>query len=355
MRYTPLEFIVDGAVVGKPIYDDDGRVLLKKGAVITGHIKRRLNNYGIYGLYLEDPYSNEEIEDVLRPEIRNRAIMAIKSTFMQFQKDMDSQGKPSLGESMLRVDRIAESVMGEMLENRQMVVHMVDIKTKDNFLFQHAINVSVLSLIIGIRMKLESNRLKLLSMGAMLHDIGKLFYEKEFLMQEHLSKDQMDFLKGHVQKGYDFLRGSQEISSHVRMVAFQHHENVDGSGYPRGLLGEAIHPLAKIVKIANDYDNLTSRAVWKPSVNPNEAIEYIMAKAGREYDFEIAKIFVDSIIPYPNGTHVRLSDKRIGVVVGQNKNMPLRPIVRLLGKGSDQKSVDLIEEINLIVEEIIYD
>jgi HD-GYP domain-containing protein (c-di-GMP phosphodiesterase class II) len=356
MRYVPLEFVKEGSVLGKHVYDDLGRVLLKKGTMISQSLKHRLNNYGVYAVYLEDPYSEAEIEEVIKPELRNRAVMTIKNTFSKFKKSLgeENQKGNAKTENMAKIDKVATDIMLDILENPQLVVHMVDIKTKDNYQFQHAISVSVLSLILGVKLKLNETKLKDLGTGAMLHDIGKTFMDLELLNKEKKNSQELELIKGHVKSGYDFLRGAYGISSHSRMIVFQHHENVDGSGYPRGARKDDIHYLARIVRIANDYDLLTSTTPWNKGIAPNEAIEYIMGHSGIYYDIDMVRVFVSSIIPYPNGTHVKLSVNKIGIITRQNEGFPLRPVVKILGFGEKDTEIDLIKHINIVIEKVVY-
>ncbi|MCK9906259.1 hypothetical protein MXD63_40505, partial [Frankia sp. Cpl3] len=113
-------------------------------------------------------------------------------------------------------------------------------------------------------------------------------------------------------------------------IALQHHEWVDGRGEPRGLTGAEIHDFAKIVAIANTYDNLISPFSSEATVHPYEACEKIMALAEKQFDHGMVIQFLRAIAVYPTGSSLRLSTGEVGVVIEQNRGLPSRPVVRVI-------------------------
>jgi HD-GYP domain-containing protein (c-di-GMP phosphodiesterase class II) len=153
------------------------------------------------------------------------------------------------------------------------------------------------------------------------------------------------------------LRKIKEFSITIPHVALQHHENVDGSGYPRQLTGEDIHRYAKIVAVANFFDNLVAGGgIEGKRLMPHEATECLMGYAGKRFDLETVIAFLRSIAIYPNGTSVKLSSGQIGVVVGQHTGLPARPIVRLFEKDWDEhnvREVDLAKETTVFITQVL--
>lgn len=364
MRFIPLEYVNNGSKLGKHIYDSDGRILLKSGYIINTKMKKRLNDFGIYSVYIQDKYSDVELEEIIKPELRFKAIKAIKNTFDIF-KDINDNTKQSnktqknnlskkSNEAIESLNSITKLIVDEILSQDDIVVNLMDIKSMSEFMFQHSVNVAVLSLILGKALNYNKIELRNLCLGALLHDIGKTLIPTEIMWKEsELSSGEKEIVNTHPRRGYDFLRGNNDISAHVRVSVLQHHEQVDGKGYPKGM-SKNINKLAKIIAIANKYDNLTSDSPNSITVKPNDAFEYIMANAGTEFEFDIVKAFVGIIVPYPLGTLVKLSNGEIGVVKKIIRELPLRPILEIVSDGT-RRSVDLVNEKNLVIVEICYE
>lgn len=368
MRFMPVIYVREGAKLGKHIYDDEGRILLKKGATLTRKILNRINEMGIRSVYIDDEFSDVELEDVIKPELRNKAISAVKEVFAHFEKFTKYMNEnPIQNRSQIKkfnqkkdeylqfLGKIAEDIINDILSNKHVIVNLIDIKSADNYTYQHCINVAVLSLVLGIEMKLNKRELKNLCLGAMLHDIGKTIIPKEILLKKgKLTKEEFEIIKEHAAKGYEYLKSSIDIPGTARIITLQHHEKVDGSGYPQGLSDNEINKLSKIVAIADVYDALTSDRPYRQAMSPNEALEYIYANGGSHFDFEMVKTFSSKIIPYPVGTLVKLSNGEIAVVEDIMPNFPLRPKVRIISNDNG-KVIDLMKEKNLAITGIQYE
>jgi len=229
----------------------------------------------------------------------------------------------------------------------------------DNYTYEHSLNVAVLSVILGLELNLNKNELYNLCLGGLLHDIGKAFIPKELLLKEsNLTDEEYTLMKSHAVKGYEYIKGNFQISAFVKVITLQHHERIDGTGYPAGLKGDKINKLAKIVSIADVYDAITSDRPYKKADPPSEAIEFIMGSAGRFFDFHMAKAFLRRIVPYPVGTLVKLSNGQIGIVDEINESFLLRPKIRIIKQLATTvkfEYVDLLSQPSIVIEGIQYE
>ncbi|WP_066500699.1 HD-GYP domain-containing protein [Abyssisolibacter fermentans] len=366
MRFLPIVYAKDNSILGKHVYDNEGRILLKKGATLTPKIKKRIKQIGIHSVYVLDEYSDEELKDVIRPELRNQALSSIKSTFNHFRQYNNKQNNSILNSSVKNrfnnerrqhinnLSKISEEILDEILSNKDILINLVDIKSNDAYTLQHSINVAVLSLILGISLNLNKSDLRDLCLGAILHDIGKTMIPKEILQKNGpLTKEEFDIVKTHPQIGYDYLKDCSNISGKARIIALHHHEKYDGTGYPQSLVRNDINKLARIVTIADVYDALTSDRPYRLAMPPNAAIEYLMAGGGTSFDFDMVKIFISKIIPYPIGSLVRLSNGKIATIKNIHERFPLRPFVAVVWGGPKQ-DIDLMKETNIVIKNIEY-
>ncbi|MBN2898320.1 MAG: HD domain-containing protein, partial [Clostridia bacterium] len=188
---------------------------------------------------------------------------------------------------------------------------------------------------------------------------GKAFIPSEVLSKQGtLSETEIDIMRAHPQMGYDYLKDSYGLDATSKVVALQHHEKVDGTGYPQHAEGNQIHKYARIVALANVYDSMTSDTPYSKAMPPNEALEYIMATAGSHFDFDLTNIFVRKIIPYPEGTIVSLSNGKIAIIETVVSDYPLRPVVKIFKPGvpvDEFESLDLMKATNITITGVRYE
>ncbi len=368
MRLIPIECVKENSILGKNIYDLEGRVLLKTGCILTKSLLSRIKKINILSLYIIDDYSSMEIEDVIKPELRQKAIKVVKETFADIGRignvhDFENRSYKDFSKKEQNyfnsINSIAEELINDILSNENILLSLVDIKNMDNYTYSHCVNVAIISLILGISLNLPKRQLKYLCVGALIHDIGKAFIPSEVLQKtDKLTREEYEIIKTHSRLGYQFASNMGSFSSYVKMIILQHHERFDGLGYPNGLKGEEINYLARIVSIADVYDALTSDRPYKRALCPSDVVEYLMSNAGTLFDFDMVDTFSKIIIPYPEGTIVALSNGDVGVVKRTIPNFPLRPIIEIVkSKNSEAVGsvVNLIEKLSLVICNIQYE
>lgn len=359
MRLVPIQCVKENFKLAKDIYDNDGKILLKAGTKLKNPVIKKIKNLNIFSLYVIDENSENIIEEIIKPEIRQRVIKTIKDIYgvsaQGYELNYMSKKKEDEFES---IAYIAKELIEEVFSRKEIMLNIVDIKNLNNYMYQHSVNVAVISLVIGIKLDLHKYDLLDLCVGALLHDFGMAFIPNEIITKDDkLAKDEYEVVKKHAKLGYDFLSESFEIPLSSLLVVLQHHEKIGGQGYPQGKDGSKISKFAKIVAIADVYDALTSDRHYRSALSPNEALEYIMANGGIEFDYNLVKVFSKSVIPYPQGTIIRLTNNEVGVVKAVNKNMPLRPEIEILeSKDEDRigRIIDLEKNIDIVVKGIYY-
>lgn len=324
MRLTKLNEKVLGKILATPIYSQNGIVYLNKGMELNEKNIKSLINLGINTIYVED--GNDEIPfyDVLDISIKFKVLKLIEELFDEIKKSKKINEK--------KLDLIAKDLISGIntSENAFLCNNIVN-NNPNTKLYTHSLNVTLLSLLIGLDRKYDSKKLYNLLVGALLHDIGKLVGDE----------------KNHCKAGYEIAKNNHFIMTTSYMCILQHHENEDGTG-PNNLKSDKIHEFGKIVNICNEYDNLINNN----KVNiPSMAIETITAKTPIKFDMDIYKNFINSVYCYPNGINVKLNDGTFGQIVLQNKNFPTRPIVGVVKNGSPQ-FVNLLEHLTLSITEI---
>lgn len=366
MRLVPINSVREGTYLAKTIYNDNGRILLKEGVLLTNPLIKAIKGIGIFTLYIHDEYSSNMIDDIIEPQLRQSAIKSVKETFNCLQKQLLTSSNDNFGNSrnysrerdsyIKSITEVAENIMNEIIARRKILINLVDIKSLDNYTYQHSVNVAILSMILGIQLKLSRYELYTLCVGAMLHDIGKVFVDPQIVQKnDRLTDAEYIEMKQHTSRGYDYLKDSLDVSPVSRIIALQHHERPNGQGYPERRRDRDIHKLSKIVAIADVYDALTSDRTYRRAMSPNEALEYIMASGGSQFDYEMVCTFSKTIVPYPEGSIVCLSTGDIALVKDVNPRYVLRPRVRVIKGRYIGLEIDLENELNVVITGLQYD
>jgi len=360
MRLVPIECVKPNSIIGKTLYDTDGRVLARSGLTLTKGIIEKIRNINILSIYIIDEYSSEQIEDTIKPELRQKAILTIKDAFSNINK-ITVADKFSKKESMYfnNIENMVNSLIENVLSNKSVLLSLVDIRTMDNYLYSHSVNVAVTSLILGIALKLPKKQLQYLCTGALLHDVGKVFIPKEILMKtESFTPEETAIFEKHSALGYKYLSDTYNLSAHTKIIALQHHERPDGLGYPSKLTSAEISNLSKIVSIADAYDTLSAGKPNKKALFPSDVLEYLIANAGTMFDYDMINTFCKIVVPFSKGTLVDLSNGDIAVVQETLPNFPLRPSVKIIKSSNPQSinsEINLIDEISLTITNVRYE
>lgn len=351
MQKLSLFSLQPGMTIARDIVNAEGRLLIRNGVVLNKRYIDRLREMGIGSVYIQTPLDEEAHDvEIVQEQTKVKAVAAIKKTF-----DTITRTK-SINTAEFRP--VIEDIIGELLHNRNAVLHMTDIRAYDDYTFGHSINVCIYSAFVGVALGYSEARLKDLALGAILHDIGKVLVPTEILNKPaRLTEAEMDIVRQHAAAGFEILRKSPEFSSVAAHVAFQHQERLNGSGYPRELKGEEIHEYARIAAIADVYDALTSDRPYRQGMLPHEAYEYMSANAGIEFDYHLLKIFFKRMALYPVGTILQLNTGEIGIVVQVLPELSLRPVVKILVEkdGSaaiGRRQVDLTKMLTVMIDRV---
>ncbi len=208
-------------------------------------------------------------------------------------------------------------------------------------------------------MNIDGEELKELAIASSLHDIGKTKIPKYVLNRvEAWSREERDAIKNHCIYGKEILEEIGGFSDKTIRGVLEHHERVDGLGYPFGLKGNEISKFAKIITLSNAYDAVVNCKISKERCSLTDAYEYVLSGADSRFDMELVQRFKETFSIFPLGSCLRLSDGIEGYVVRQNKSFPDRPVIRVLYDNITKApipfyEIDLVKVKNVVVESIV--
>lgn len=330
MRLVSVNRLQSGMKLGKKIYNDEGLVLLADGMELTDGLIKRLSTLDIGYVYVEDALTEDiVITGMLQDETRHQALKVIRNQFQGMS------GASGITKGFYHLDKkfskMMDSILDDMSSQEDPMIMLADMHTADNYLYVHSLNVCLYTLVLGIAHGYSKEELRVIGLGSLLHDIGKTQIPVKIIQKPGmLSDEEFRHMQAHTEIGYRILKDEPNIPLLAAHCALQHHERIDGSGYPRGLKGPQIHEYAKWLGIADSYDAMTSNRIYKKAMLPHQAVEALYVGSGTLYEQKQLEIFRDRVAIYPLGLTVKLSTGESGVIVKIDPGIPHRPVVRII-------------------------
>jgi HD-GYP domain-containing protein (c-di-GMP phosphodiesterase class II) len=259
-------------------------------------------------------------------------------------------------EGLEMADAIIESIINVLNSGaaETSVINQVQEMSATNISFMHALNVCILSMSVAQEFGLERNQMHMLGLGALFHDAGKQQLPAQLRSKkDNLNQAELYYMKMHPQYGKEMVQASQNFPIPSIDVIYQHHERIDGSGYPDGLTGDDITLMSKIVSVINEYDNMTSGSSEK-SHTPTVVLGHFYKNMQKVFSPEVIVSLIQAVTVYPPGSLVRLNDGSIGMVIRINHQDRMKPMIMVHEpeiSREDAIIVDLAEDTDFSIQE----
>lgn len=317
MRFLSLDRVPPSSRLAKPLYSDKGTVLLRQNVELTEPLILRLKGMGYTGVYVEDEISEGiEIVEVVDEKLRIDAANNL-------EKIITNNG--NISELMPDISKIVDSV----LYNKDVLINVNNLSRHHEYTFSHSVNVGILSVAVGMKLNLTNDQLNQLGAAGILHDVGKLKVPVDIIDKPGaLSDEEFLIMKKHPEYGFRTLSNAHEVSALTKAGVYQHHERFDGTGYPRGLIGNDINLFGRILAITDTYDAMVTDRAYRKALSPFDSLEFIMGAGGRLFDLTIVEHFTKCITVYPLGSIVELSNGVTAIVIKNYNDCILRPLLR---------------------------
>lgn len=276
----------------------------------------------------------EEVVDHHKPKVPLDTEMNKAVKLYHNAKDLQDKILTTISENkeidIAEVSQTTDAIVDSIFRNQDALSCMSRIRMKDEYLVEHSLNVAVLISIFAKHMSMDKKVIEQLALGAFLHDIGKVLVPSEILNKPgKLTAEEYEIMKGHVMKGLEVVKSMPNVPDIALSLIATHHERLDGKGYPFGLKAEDITLYDRMIAIVDSYDAMTADRVYKNGMHPIQAFKNLVKDSQHSYDNELVEKFIQSLGLYPVGTLVKLTNGKIGIICGLNRNKPLKPIVRV--------------------------
>ena len=287
-----------GMVTGQGIYNAKGSFLLRRGTRLNCQYIKRLQKLRIPSLVVTSLKQDLNLlppEDIIGEKTRIKAVADICHVFEDFH--VSGQVNVKL------LQHTAEAIIFDLISNRNNLAQITDIRLHDSYTFSHSVNVAVLASMIGSFCHYSKQTILELTLGALLHDIGKMSVPEKILLKPYpLNREENRIIQKHPEAGFQKLQKTKKFSQRVLTIIAQHHERSDGSGYPAHFIEKDIHRFSRIVAIADVYDALTSNRPYKRAYRPDVAYKIMTKCSPGDFDQELLSLFFDNVAIYPVGT-----------------------------------------------------
>lgn len=338
----------EGMKVDQSIIDKTRRVLIARGTVLDTYLIEALKRLGINGVYIREGEDAEPVlpkEDVKVSEKARKVIEKLtvedrtRVTLSESVKKRVQEGISYLYSNTEAEDfaDASKSIASELLkaidDNDALAVDISMLKVSDEYTFKHSVDVATMAMIVAKKMGYSEEEVYDIGVAGLLHDLGKAKVPPEILNKPgKLTEEEFEIMKKHSIHSYNILKENKGIKDSVKLAVLQHHEKINGQGYPMGLEASQICKFAKILTVVDIYDALVTERPYKAAFTQRDAVEMLMAMT-YELDMDALKGFLGSVILYPVNCIVQLSNGETARVVENYTEYILRPKVVGLQSG----------------------
>lgn len=346
MRFVYIKDVVPGMIIGETIAGSNRDVLLKEGMELTSSHISQLNYRGVKGLYIKDCHSeNLYVEDIINPDSMETAIDTFEHSIKELLDDKYIYNfNKEINKSIIKT---VKQTINKLISDEYMIANMIKIKSMDEEIFNHSVNVTVSSLMIGVAFNMKSKELYQLGMAALLHDMPKAALSDNLRKKEkitNLSLNDRKFARNLIKKGYEII-DKQNLPIKTKRAIYEHSQRIYVDDVSISKAKQKISIYAEIIGLCDMYDDLVSDK-YNGNMLPSDAIEHIMGYSNILFDIEIVRAFIHHIAIYPVGTVVRLSTGQLGIVIRNFAGFASRPIVKLV---ITEEKINLMDKTNLCI------
>ena len=240
----------------------------------------------------------------------------------------------------VKIENVVSQMVESIFRNQDALLSMGRLKKIDEYTYMHSMAVGVLMIAFGKHLGFDKETLQKVGVGAIMHDIGKMHVPEELLVSDKkLDDSEYEIMKEHVIHSRTILEKTEGITPVSIQIAAQHHERIDGSGYPEGLKGDEISKFGRAAAIADVYDAMTSKRNYQQRFEPTEVLRKLFEWSEHFYDRQMVQQFIRCVGIYPVGTLVRLESGLLAVILKHGEENLLQPTVKIVYNANKNRYV----------------
>ena len=349
MKLVSVDRLKGDEVLARPVMTKNYSELLAAGTKLKPEYINKLVELDIKEVYIKYDEVEYEKVDILKKDVEESVKRQVKSiienhTYLNNEK-------------LMQLNHAAESIISNILSEKEVVEKIYDIKERSADIYEHSISITSLAILIALKLSLSHEDIHDIGVACLLHDIGLRYLTINYLNKEinEMTESEKNEYKKHPVYGYSALKNEWWIPVPSKEIILSHHETMDGSGFPLHLTEISLP--CKIVSVCDTFDEMICgigrrrHKVW-------EAVNYLKENKGIKFDEKVVDIFLEFTAVYPTGTVIKTNRNEEAVVISQNKNFPDRPIIKLVKDSHgnnilNKVIIDLSKIDNITIKEVI--
>lgn len=345
-----IDELESGMILAEKIISE-GTVLVNRGVVVTESIIEKLKEKFIF--YPIEIFSDEDGKIDFIAESRECTVEEIEQIFKELTFDIEKIFKniDSLSnlEAIEEVQKFAYIIQNKLNSERTIVKNIVLYGSGKDIVYRHSVNVTALSALLGKWLGFNDEQMSQLICSAILHDFGKVKIQDIAIDKTYESDSyEENKLRFHPIMAYNIIKEIPDINISITQGILLHHERINGTGYPYGFKGDKIHPFARIIAIADTFDELNSNRENSPSKGPFEVLDIIQRESYGRLDYEYCRIFLEHVINFYISEKVILSNKKVVQIIQIDFNDISKPLLL-----DETGFIDLKKEKNIFVKKMV--
>lgn len=349
MKLTSVDRLKGDEILARPVMTKNYSELLAAGTKLKPEYINKLIELDIKEVYIK--YNNDDYKkvDILKKDVEENVVRQVKNIIEKHTY--------SNNEKLMQLNQAAESIISNILSQKEVIEKIYDIKERSADIYEHSISITSLAILISLKLSLSHEDIHDIGVACLLHDIGLRYLTIDYLNKEieDMTEPEKNEYKKHSIYGYSALKNEWWISVPSKEIILSHHETIDGCGFPLHLTEISLP--CKIVAVCDTFDEMICgigrrrHKVW-------EAVKYIKENRGIKYDEQVVDAFLEFTAVYPSGTTVVTNKNEEAVVVSQNKKYPDKPVIKLVKDSHGNKVlnkvlIDLSKVDNVSIKDVI--
>lgn len=271
-------------------------------------------------------------------------------------------GKVAAGEELLpyldKIYSLLDDIFNQLVLGDSILDNIYENRQGEYYLPYHIVNTLTLSTLLALNMGFNKSRLSHLGLAIVFYDLEMESYREITSLPRELVEEEHALIRAHIPKGLKLLEKISGISEVVKETIQQHHERINGKGYPTGMKSSDINPYAKIIGLVDTYEAITNARPHRQAMNAHQAVRFLLGPLKDYFDADVMKVFINRMSVYPIGSMIRLDTQELARVINVHPGFPLRPVVMIIQDASgkpakERRIIDLSKEESLFIKESI--
>ena len=363
MRVKTMD-LIEGCILSEDVYSRTSRPIVKENTVLTNELIEVLKLFLIanvdvnHTLVTGETFNPSEILIDVNNAKSGSLHVQEKKEFTTLFLEATQQYKAhfKLWQSGLPIDiskvrTILLQLLKETQEKPSQIFYLHHLSTKEEYLYQHALAVGLLCGFIAKQLKYTQGDIVQAALAGLLADCGMAKVQSSIIQKRAaLTHNEFREIKNHINYSYQMVQHIPSLKEGAKVAIFQHHERLDGSGYPMGIKSNKIHPIAQIIAVADTYHAMTSERMYRKKQSPFRVLELMLQDQFGQFDISALNALCSEIANFSKGSQIKLSNGQLGEVLFITEKSPTRPLIKLNDTG---EILNLEKFRELYVEEII--